>query len=68
MKDGVLMIIRIYAKVSINRVSLFTGQLRVFFHASLFFLSGQRVVNIPFDRLIECCTYDVNSSIKKVFI
>jgi len=38
MKDGVLMIIRIYAKVSINRVSLFTGQLRVFFHASLFFL------------------------------
>ncbi|CAB5499160.1 hypothetical protein AZO1586R_886 [Bathymodiolus azoricus thioautotrophic gill symbiont] len=29
-------------------------------HVSLLFLVGLRVVNIPFDRLIECCTYDVN--------
>ena len=30
-------------------------------HVSLLFLVGLRVVNIPFGRLIECCTYDVNS-------
>jgi hypothetical protein len=28
--------------------------------ANLLFLVGLRVVNIPFGRLIECCTYDVN--------
>ena len=43
-------------------VSLFVGQLCIFLHVSLLFLVGLRVVNIPFGRLIECCTYDVNSS------
>ncbi|CAC9533581.1 hypothetical protein [uncultured Gammaproteobacteria bacterium] len=42
-------------------VSLFVGQLCIFLHVSLLFLVGLRVVNIPFGRLIECCTYDVNS-------
>ncbi|CAB5503456.1 hypothetical protein AZO1586I_1127 [Bathymodiolus thermophilus thioautotrophic gill symbiont] len=32
-------------------------------HVSLLFLVGLRVVNIPFGRLIECCTYDVNPSL-----
>ncbi|CAC9532928.1 hypothetical protein [uncultured Gammaproteobacteria bacterium] len=41
-------------------VSLFVGQLCIFLHVSLLFLVGLRVVNIPFGRLIECCTYDVN--------
>ncbi|CAC9509837.1 hypothetical protein [uncultured Gammaproteobacteria bacterium] len=36
-------------------------------HVSLLFLVGLRVVNIPFDRLIECCTYDVNSRIMSDF-
>ncbi|CAB5508267.1 hypothetical protein AZO1586I_2542, partial [Bathymodiolus thermophilus thioautotrophic gill symbiont] len=40
--------------------SLFVGQLCIFLHVSLLFLVGLRVVNIPFGRLIECCTYDVN--------
>ncbi|CAC9652290.1 hypothetical protein [uncultured Gammaproteobacteria bacterium] len=26
------------------------------------------MVNIPFDRLIECCTYDVNLSLNASFI
>ena len=42
--------------------SLFVGQLCIFLHVSLLFLVGLRVVNIPFGRLIECCTYDVNLS------
>ncbi|SEH94460.1 membrane protein [Bathymodiolus azoricus thioautotrophic gill symbiont] len=41
-------------------VSLFVGQLCIFLHVSLLFLVGLRVVNVPFGRLIECCTYDVN--------
>ena len=48
-------------------VSLFVGQLCIFLHVSLLFLVGLRVVNIPFGRLIECCTYDVNPSSKKAF-
>ena len=44
-------------------VSLFVGQLCIFLHVSLLFLVGLRVVNIPFGRLIECCTYDVNPRI-----
>ncbi|CAB5496574.1 hypothetical protein AZO1586I_38 [Bathymodiolus thermophilus thioautotrophic gill symbiont] len=37
-------------------------------HVSLLFLVGLRVVNIPFGRLIECCTYDVNPRVFKTHI
>ncbi|CAC9504429.1 hypothetical protein [uncultured Gammaproteobacteria bacterium] len=49
-------------------VSLFVGQLCIFLHVSLLFLVGLRVVNIPFGRLIECCTYDVNPRVFKTHI